>query len=165
MKLTKNLWDVAREEMPEKVQDRFWDKVRKPNANGCWLWNAATDTGGYGQFCYPRDKALLSHRVAYELLVGPIPAGLVIDHFYCQTPACVNPSHLEVVTHRANTLRGKSVPAENARKTECKNGHPFTEKNTRISSIGGRVCRECRRAYGRRYYQENYSVAAREATQ
>jgi hypothetical protein len=126
---------------PPTVADRFWPKVRK--TDGCWLWTAQRGPLGYGRFAvdsYPQQ----AHRVAYELLVGPIPDGLELDHL-CRNPPCVNPAHLEPVTHRENMLRSPIV-ANRHTATECKRGHPFTEKNTGYKE-GLRYCRRCHADY------------------
>jgi hypothetical protein len=88
---------------------------------------------------------IYAHRLAYQLLVGPIPEGLVIDHL-CRNPPCQNPAHMECVTHRENTLRGASPHAMNARKTHCKRGHEFTFQNTYVDAKGCRSCLACRAA-------------------
>lgn len=124
------------------LERRFWSKVEK--TDGCWLWTASTSQG-YGRIWTPTPDGgrmlAQAHRVAYELLVGPIPDGLYLDHL-CRNRLCVRPDHLEPVTNGENVLRGKSGPAENARKTHCIAGHPFDEKNTRYSA-GKRWCRAC----------------------
>lgn len=109
--------------------------------NGCWLWTASCGRGGYGRFNY-EGRAQSAHRCAYELLVGPIPDGLEIDHL-CRVRNCVNPDHMEPVTHRVNVLRGMGSSAKRARQTHCKNGHPFDEKNTYMRPDGRRACRAC----------------------
>lgn len=95
------------------LEERFLAKVNKTDS--CWLWEAATDSKGYGQISttpkpdgsYVREQA---HRVSYELFVGPIPEGLHIDHI-CHVVRCVNPEHLRPVTvkenleHRAGAAR------------------------------------------------------------
>ncbi len=90
---------------------------------------------------------MLAHRFSYELANGPIPEGLQIDHL-CRNRGCVRPDHMEAVTPRVNYLRGDSVPAKNARKTECKRGHPFTFQNTLVVERPGfhpsRQCRTCK---------------------
>ena len=109
----------------------------------CINWTGALDRDGYG-----RTRRGLAHRVAYERQRGPIPDGLTIDHL-CRNRSCVNVDHLEVVSRRENTMRGIAPTAINARKTYCKNGHPFDERNTRWTTgkdRQGRVTtrRQCR---------------------
>lgn len=133
------------------VEERFWAKVDKngpvpeyaPHLGPCWPWTAGGDGNGYGYFRVGA-KRVLAHRFVYELLVGPIPEGLQIDHL-CRVRACCNPDHLEAVTQRENLLRGAGHPAVNAAKTHCVNGHEFTPENTYVWH-GGRHCRACRRA-------------------
>lgn len=128
---------------------RFWAKVDKNGPNGCWLWMSSCSGGGYGQVSNRGGRR--AHRVAYELLVGPIPKGLCLDHL-CENPRCVNPDHLEPVTQRTNTLRSKtSAAAINERKTHCPQGHPYDEGNTRYKRDGSRVCRTCEKERARRY--------------
>jgi hypothetical protein len=85
----------------------------------------------------------MAHRWAYHHLVAPVSADLEIDHL-CRNRGCVNPAHLEPVTSRENKLRGYGAAAKNARKTECKRGHPFTPENTGRTGGGGRYCKQCR---------------------
>ncbi|MDP9224875.1 MAG: HNH endonuclease [Actinomycetota bacterium] len=92
----------------------------------------------------------LAHRVAYELLVGPIPEGLTLDHL-CRNTSCVNPQHLEPVTVRENVLRGMGWGAKNKRKTHCHRGHPFDAKNTLRIPGGTRKCRTCANQASREY--------------
>lgn len=87
----------------------FWPRVIKgPN---CWLWNGGRSRDGYGKF-HHQGTHQQAHRVAYELMVGPIPDGLTIDHL-CRNPWCVNPAHMEPVTAAENTRRAHctKVPA------------------------------------------------------
>jgi len=92
---------------PETEGERFWSKVDK--TGDCWIWNGGVGAGGYGAFG-SYDEAddpitVRAHRYAYEALVGPIPAGLVLDHL-CRVRRCVNPAHLEPVTNAENIRRG-----------------------------------------------------------
>jgi hypothetical protein len=79
--------------MSESIVTRFWSKVEK--TDGCWLWRASVRADGYGQFAIRHGEIVLAHRFAYEAVHGPIPPGRqhCVCHT-CDTPACVNPSHL-----------------------------------------------------------------------
>jgi hypothetical protein len=107
----------------------------------CWEWRGARDPNGYGTFTVARKVTHFAHRYAYELFVGPIPEGLVIDHL-CRNRGCINPTHMEPVTNAENVLRGEGPTAVNARKTHCKRGHPFDDVNTYVYAKG-RACRMC----------------------
>lgn len=124
---------------------RFWAKVLI--GDDCWEWTASKDGPGYGIFRLNR-RLYKAHRISYELLVGKIPDGLVIDHL-CRNRACVNPSHMEPVTNRENILRGEGLAAKQARQTHCKYGHPLFGSNLYVlprgSKKGMRQCRECHR--------------------
>ena len=133
--------------MKTTVAERFWQKVDLANPSGCWSWTACSSRG-YGMFRSEGTK-VYAHRFAYEALVGPIPRGLELDHL-CRVPLCVNPLHLEPVTHRENTLRGVGG-TNNAAKMECPQGHPYDAANTYRIPGGGRACHSCRRDAVRRY--------------
>lgn len=117
----------------------------------CWLWTGYVMPNGYGTFHY-QGRPELAHRVAYQLFIGPIPEGLTVDHVKdrgCTQRHCVRPEHLEAVTLMENRQRGHRTN-QHASKTECVNGHPFDEANTKIRSDGARECRTCRRAISQR---------------
>jgi len=111
---------------------------------GCWMWTAAVSADGYGSIKWQGDT-WRAHRLTYELLVGPIPDGLHIDHL-CRNTLCVNPAHLEPVTPRTNTLRGTNRAAANARKTHCERGHELVGTNLIPRPNGHRTCRTCKQA-------------------
>ena len=109
--------------------------------NGCWEWNRARDDLGYGRtWDVSLYRMTEAYRLVYRLFVGPIPDGLEIDH-RCRNPSCVNPHHLEPVTHAENMRRIRGVN----RMTECKWGHPMVGGNIYVSHRGKRLeCRTCR---------------------
>lgn len=117
------------------------DRIERIPFSGCWIWNGRT--GGqknpYGVVSLSHSKSVGAHRYVYELLRGPIPQGLHLDHL-CMLPLCVNPDHLEPVTPKENARRwGLSIK-------ECPQGHPKNEKNIGTVSITGtKFCRACHR--------------------
>lgn len=132
-------------------EDRFWAKVDKIGHGGCWAWIPAHERN-YGQF-WTGERRVAAHRYSYELLVGPIPGGLVIDHL-CRRPWCVNPAHLEPVTFRENVLRGEGAAAINARRTHCPQGHRLTPDNLYANGPSKKCCRTCRLARNRAWREK-----------
>jgi hypothetical protein len=123
---------------------RFDKYVKRDPETGCLIWTASgTGRSGYGIFWHA-GRLVMAHRFAWERVNGPIPEGLEPDHL-CRVRRCVNPSHLEVVTHRTNVLRGVGPTAQNARKSFCVRGHTLDEKNTYYRPNGKRDCRVCHR--------------------
>lgn len=130
---------------PVPLWDRFWPKV--DTTGPCWEWTASKNHLGYGQVSreYPDRRLGMAHRVAYELLVGPIPEGKELDHL-CRNPSCVNPDHLEPVTHAENMRRAPyDAPASKRAKTHCPAGHPYSGENLYVNPKGRRECRACRK--------------------
>ncbi len=130
----------------------------------CWIWKGKIDYTGYGSFGMRENgvsRTRAAHKIVYEVLVGPIPDGMQLDHD-CHDPTicvdncphrlCVNPSHLAIVTPRQNVLRSNGIAAKNAVKMHCLNGHAFDEANTYIDrKKGSRLCRKCRDAASLKY--------------
>lgn len=112
----------------------------------CWIWEGAITDRGYGQF-WDGNKMRRAHIISYELSNGPVPTGLELDHI-CRVRCCVNPEHLDAVTHRENCRRGIGS------KTHCINNHEFTPENTQYAgSANRRVCRICLNKRRRGKYQ------------
>lgn len=140
-------WTVWRTSGHEFSQ--FMSKVEE-HESGCWLWTGALNNNGYGRF---RDS--YSHRWAFEHFVGPIAAGLELDHL-CRTPRCCCPSHLEAVTRSVNIRRGTSIAAERAMKTHCPEGHAYDDQNTLRDKRGWRKCRACKNARDRQRWAASH---------
>lgn len=113
-----------------RARRRFWAKVDKAGANGCWLWTGCIHPSGYGYFGAGVERRV--HRVSWTMERGQIPAGKVLDHL-CRNKRCVNPDHLEPVEQRINVLRGNSAAATIARAQRCEHG------------IAPSTCTTCRR--------------------
>lgn len=128
----------------EDARRRFFQKVVKTET--CWLWTASK-IKGYGQCHRGAGKLSYSHRWLYELIHGPVPKGLECDH-KCRNPSCVNPDHIELVTHKQNVNFGLSpLTSRTPRplKSHCKHGHPYNDENTKFDNTGRRFCVVCRR--------------------
>lgn len=116
----------------------------EPNT-GCWVWMGTTNNDGYGLVSI-KGKTNRAHRVVWERRVGPIPAGMVLDH-KCRERSCCNPDHLRLVTWRENALTNSTGwAARHAQQTHCKNGHPLTGDNLLLTKKRCRRCRACSRA-------------------
>ena len=123
--------------------------------SGCWEWQGPVGSNGYGQFgkylgggrAARTATTIKAHRAFYEFYVGPIPADCELDHL-CRNRLCVNPSHLEPVSHAENMRRTRGLrPA----KASCSRGHTMSPDNTYTRPDDGRrECRECRRQANKR---------------
>ena len=135
---------------------RFWAKADKGDPDSCWLWKGSTNHRGYGTFKdFKQGRTTGAHRWAYEIAFGPIPEGLEIDHL-CFVRACVNPFHLEAVTHKVNIARGLAGPnGPRQRIKACRQGHEYDESNTWYDKFGKRHCRACNRLNANRFYREH----------
>jgi hypothetical protein len=141
------------------AMDRFMSKVSKTET--CWLWGGMLAKDGYGLFCFAKRKTVSAHRWVFTELIGPIADGNEIDHM-CFVRNCVNPEHLEQVSHAENVARSiangnyagrHEIGKFQAAKTHCKRGHEYSKENTYIDThSGGRRCRACMKAARERRY-------------
>lgn len=114
--------------------DSFLNKVQLEPNSGCWIWVGARSRHGYGSL---RDgkRIIAAHRWIYEELVGSIDPDKEINH-KCGLKPCVNPQHLEQITHTEN-IRLAVKPA----KSHCKRGHLRTYRRPDDNSLDCRICR------------------------
>lgn len=114
-------------------RDRLFNRLVINPETGCVEWTGYK-LKGYGRIT--RDgKQIYTHRAMYELLEGPVPAGMELDHL-CRNTACANITHLEAVPHRVNLQRGLS----GSLRTHCPKGHPLDGRHK-----NGRYCLTCNR--------------------
>ncbi len=129
------------------LEERLARNIVKDQQTGCWNWQGGI-VCGYGSVFHER-KTKRVHRVVWQLNRGPIPTGLELDHL-CRNRRCCNPDHLEPVTRSENALRSPLVRRPPL-KTHCPQGHEYSPENTLVrKNGGGRTCRICARAHGRK---------------
>lgn len=129
---------------PERgVRARLMSRMRITES-GCWEWTGTKRRGGYGQISV-HSRQRKTHRLAYELFIGPIADGLLICH-HCDNPPCFNPQHIYAGTPLDN---GRDMAERRRRLREtCFAGHPLTKDNVVRPDAGGagfRRCKACRR--------------------
>jgi hypothetical protein len=105
---------------------------------GCLLWTGARLPLGYGVMRY-QGRIAYAHRVAWTMIHGPIPEGLVLDHL-CRNPSCINPDHLEPVTQQENIRRGGSARLTQAQVDEIRRRRTAGEATGVLAAEYG-VCR------------------------
>ena len=133
------------------VEEKLLARSVRDEATGCLRWTGAHNPQGYGQVVVYNtsdgpSRRQMVHRAAHELWIGPIPDGLEVDHVKdrgCAYRDCIEPSHLEAVTHRENLLRSDNFIGRCARATHCLRGHLFDDANTHTLR-GRRICLRCR---------------------
>jgi hypothetical protein len=135
---------------------RLWSKVAK-QSSPCWTWIGGRTATGYGKFAV-EYHSVVAHRVVYEVVRGPIPENMTLDHL-CKNILCVNPDHMEVVTLSVNCSR---IVSSNREKTHCPAGHEYNAENTvytrQRKDAKHRTCRICRNAAAKRQ-RERLDVA------
>jgi hypothetical protein len=139
----------ARQWADQRVVDRFKSKVVVSGDTGCWIWIGHVDRNGYGRFAL-NGRMRWAHICSYCLFVGDVPNGTELDHV-CKTKRCVNPLHLEPVTHRVNMERAdRGATVIHRQKTHCPQGHPYSGDNL-VTWGRYRYCRICQTQYKRAY--------------
>lgn len=127
--------------MKKPLSQRLWARFSHLGEEECWI--LGTGVSRYTTFRNEQGKTVMAHRASYEAAHGPVPDGTEINHT-CQVTRCVNPRHLEALTHLENVRY--SNPAH------CPQGHPYDEKNTYTrTDVTGRMCRTCMRESTKRH--------------
>lgn len=161
----------------KNTPEDFWPRVdTSAGEDGCWVWTGSLSAAGYGYF-WIDGHGHTAHRYAYERLIGPIPAGLTLDHTChnddkdcldgskCLHRRCVNPAHLVPETlsqNRKNSTRkrphtkfGTEIhPAP----THCPKGHPYTDENTGWVERRGHRERYCKACNREKVYRAKHGV-------
>jgi hypothetical protein len=158
---------------PVSLKSRLDAHVSVDPTSGCWHWTGSINKGGYGKIRV-ESRSQLAHRISFILSGKILPEGKILDHT-CHKPdgscpggsaclhrRCINPDHLEPVTHLDNAQRGLGgsiggVASGKTKKaiTHCPQGHPYSGENLYTSSNGHRRCKECgRQSCNRRYHDK-----------
>jgi hypothetical protein len=131
---------------PQPAIDRLLAKVIESD-DGCWIYTGNLQRNGYASIYLPTpiDGHVRAHRFSYEFFIDNIPNELEIDHL-CNRRACVNPWHMEPVTHAENMRRGSDRLWDN--RTVCARGHLINPDDVRTHAGAkpgyiGRYCRQC----------------------
>jgi len=148
---------------PKKIRgtviQRLKHMTQLNEGTGCIEWQGSVDKRGYGRIANDVGWLDMAHRLSYKLYVGEIPEGLVINH-KCYNSRCVNPEHLEAVTHRENIIdKGRSNAAYlNSKKTHCIRGHDLTVSYIIKTKYGfARNCKQCHKERTTRYLRRIYA--------
>ena len=133
---------------------------------GCLRWTGHPNEQNYGRVAAGNGKNVYVHVAYYEMMVGPVPDGMVLDHI-CQTQdetcnegnscmhrLCVEPTHPEVVTPSENAKRAR-VGRLQKNRTHCPAGHEYNDENTHIDKTGRRHCRRCWPTKARARYRKS----------
>ena len=91
----------------DEIHRKVMESVKVDPVTGCWEWQGSHSGNGRGG-SYPRmnldGQTVAVHRVMFTNFFGYIPGKKQIDHV-CRNRPCVNPNHLELVTHKQNQRR------------------------------------------------------------
>jgi len=118
------------------------------STDGCWIMQRGLYKNGYAGLYLPLpiDRRVLAHRYSYKFFITELPDELEIDH-ECEQRACVNPWHMEPVTHAENIRRASERLWRD--RTECSRGHTLREGDvlTFPGERDGWIARKCRHCY------------------
>lgn len=147
------------------LEERFWRYVSPEPNSGCWIWDGAVSSNGYGTITVgqkgPGTQLTATH-VSLAIHGRPLPKGMFACHS-CDFPPCVNPDHLFHGTPKQNTQDSISKGRSRVWNEICRHGHLKAGDNLYIAPSGLRMCKECRRASVRKNNARLRSFAQRGA--
>jgi hypothetical protein len=113
------------------------------DAHGCWVWQGARTSNGYGQ-TERRRRMMRVHRWVYAMSGRTIPDGYDLDHD-CRQRLCANPDHLTPRPHDEHGRLSRALRGGYDVDGVCANGHDVTAEGALyVRPDGRRECRECR---------------------
>lgn len=130
----------------ENWPPKFLEKIAL-GPTGCWLWLGTINREGYGLVWTDENPQCFAHRHAWSLSGRSLPEGMHVHH-RCRVRRCVNPDHLDLLTHAEHMGAHKEFT------THCANGHAFTVETTYVYPNGTRDCRICRTRRRAEYRQK-----------
>jgi len=138
---------VINNNLPASTERRLLEKIEKQKGSDCWFFTGSKLPSGYG-ILWNGVRPIGAHRISFQLYRGEITDGMEIDHI-CNNRSCVNPEHLQLLTHKENMRKSSALMGINARKTHCKRDHELSGDNLHITPRGARQCKECMRMHAR----------------
>lgn len=146
----------------ENTLKKLFEDINVLDIDSCWVWKKAKVKDGYGKLTTKiksKSYTIFAHRLSWYVQYGEIPNDMIIDHT-CHNPkecaggkdcshrACINPSHLSLVTYKENIAKGGTV---NLNRGMCKNNiHEWVDDNIKIWASGKKVCLPCHQATTKR---------------
>lgn len=118
---------------------------------GCWRWVGKHSKSGYAEATLRLPDGTRQywrvHKLTYTEKHGPVPTGLVLDHFRCDNRWCVNPDHVRPVTQRENALRSPHRHVLVTPEMRCGRGHDLCDGNLGVRPDGYAKCLACHREW------------------
>lgn len=159
--IANELYELMKEPPLREVYQRFQGFLEEPSWIECWEWKGSKrGSEEYGGFRLD-GKTRNAHRLIMDWVHGVLPQSLVVDHIWCDNPACVNPLHMVPTDNKTNSFRsGRNAAAVNLQKTHCQAGHELAGENLHPTYLakGQRVCHQCHKRKQAEYRKRKCGV-------